>query len=168
MGIRPREITRSVDHYTVNVGTILGGTKVNIVPEKCEAEIDIRVPAGGNPDAVEEFVKLALPRNFEYEITNRTLASYTSAHEPLIKILQKHGKKALGYEPPALYMTATSDAHSFRESLGIPTVSFGPGYGEVTHAYNEFVHTKDLVNAMKIYAHTIIDYLSSWVPSSDF
>ena len=161
MGIRPEEITRSMDHYTVNVGAIRGGTKVNIVPEKCEAEIDIRVPAGGNPDAVEEFVKLALPENFEYEITNRTLASYTPAHEPLIKILQKHGKKVLGYKPPPLYMTATSDAHSFRESLGIPTVSFGPGYGEVTHAYNEFVYTKDLVNATKIYAHTLVDYLSS-------
>jgi succinyl-diaminopimelate desuccinylase len=161
MGITPKEITRSMDHYTVNVGTIHGGTKVNVVPERCEAEIDVRVPVGGNPDAVEEFVKLALPRNFEYEITNRTLASYTPAHEPLIKILQKQGKKVLGYKPAALYMTATSDAHSFRESLGIPTVSFGPGYGEVTHAYNEFVYAKDLVNAMKIYAHTIIDYLGS-------
>jgi succinyl-diaminopimelate desuccinylase len=161
MGIRPREITRSMDHYTVNAGTIRGGTKVNMVPERCEAEIDVRVPVGGSPDAVEEFVKLALPENFEYKITNRTSASYTPAHEPLIKILQKHGEKVLGRKPPALYMTATSDAHSFRESLGIPTVSFGPGYGEVTHAYNEFVYTKDLVNAMKIYAHTIVDYLSS-------
>ncbi|HML03208.1 MAG TPA: ArgE/DapE family deacylase [Candidatus Bathyarchaeia archaeon] len=161
MGIRTKEITRSIDHYTVNTGTMRGGTKVNVVPEKCEAEIDIRVPAGGNPDAVEEFIKLALPQNFEYEITNRTFASYTPAHEPLIGTLQKNGKKALGYEPPAVYMTATSDAHSFREALGIPTVSFGPGYGEVAHAYNEFVYTKDLVNVMKIYAHTIVDYLSS-------
>ena len=161
MGIKPKEITRSMDHYTINVGILRGGTKVNIVPERCEAEIDIRVPVGGNPDAVEEFVKLILPENFDYEIINRTLASYTPANEPLIRSLQKYGKSVLGYKPPALYMTATSDAHSFRESLGIPTVSFGPGYGEVNHAYNEFVYAKDVVNATKVYAHTIMDYLSS-------
>jgi succinyl-diaminopimelate desuccinylase len=161
MGINPAELTRTMDHYTVNVGIIKGGTKVNVVPERCEAEIDVRVPVGGNPDAVEEFVKLILPENFEYEIINRTLASYTSADEPLIKILQKHGRDVLSYKPPAIYMAATSDAHSFRESLGIPTVSFGPGYGEVNHAYNEFVDTEDVIGAMKVYAHSIVDYLHS-------
>jgi len=158
MGIRPKELTRTMDHYTVNVGIIKGGTKTNVVPERCEAEIDIRIPAGGHPDAVEEFFKLITQEDFEYQVTNRTLASYTPANEPLIKILQKHGKTTLGYKPPAIYMAATSDAHSFRENLGIPTVSFGPGYGEVNHAYNEFVDTKDVVNATKIYAHTMLDY----------
>lgn len=158
MGISPKELTRTMDHYTVNVGTIKGGTKTNVVPERCEAEIDIRIPVGGHPDAVEEFIKLITPKEFEYQITNRTLASYTPANEPLIKILQKHGKTALDYKPPAIYMAATSDAHSFRESLGIPTVSFGPGYGEVNHAFNEFVCIKDVVAATEIYAHTMLDY----------
>ena len=159
MGINPRELTKTMDHYTINLGIIQGGTKVNVVAERCEAEIDIRVPAGGNPDAVEEFVKLILPENFEYEIMNRTLASYTLANEPLIRILQKYGQNVLGYKPPARYMAATSDAHSFREALRIPTVAFGPGHGEVIHGYNEFVYAKDVVNAMKVYAHTIVDYL---------
>jgi succinyl-diaminopimelate desuccinylase len=159
MGIKPKELTKTMDHYTVNVGTIKGGTKTNIVPERCEAEIDIRVPAGGNPDAVEEFIKFVLPKNFLYEVTNRTLVSYTPANEQLIRILQKHGKTAFGYKPPAIYMAATSDAHSFRETLGIPTVAFGPGFGEVNHAYNEFVNIQDVVNATKVYAHTIADYL---------
>ncbi|MBX5327049.1 MAG: M20 family metallopeptidase [Candidatus Bathyarchaeia archaeon] len=158
MGIRPKELTRTMDHYTVNIGTIKGGTKTNVVPEQCEAEIDIRIPAGGHPDAVEEFIKFITSKDFEYQITNRTLASYTPANEPLVKILQKHGKNVLGYKPQAIYMAATSDAHSFRETLGIPTISFGPGYGEVNHAYNEFVNAKDVVDATKIYAHTILDY----------
>ena len=150
---------KTMDHYTVNLGTIRGGTKTNVVPERCEAEFDIRVPAGGNPDAVEEFVKLILPEDFEYEVFNRALASYTPADEPLVKTLQTNAKATLGYKTPALYMAATSDAHTFRELLKIPTVSFGPGYSEANHAYNEFVHAKDVVNAMKVYAHTIVDYL---------
>jgi len=159
MGIKPQELTRTMDHYTVNLGTIHGGTKVNVVPDRCAAEFDIRVPTGGNPDAVEEFVKLILPEDIEYEVTNRTMASYTPAEEPLIKILQTHAKGALGYKPPASYAAATSDAHTFREMLKTPTVAFGPGYADVYHADNEFVRAKDVVDAMKVYTHTIIDYL---------
>jgi succinyl-diaminopimelate desuccinylase len=159
MGIKPQELTRALDHYTVNLGTIHGGTKVNVVPDRCKAEFDIRVPAGGNPDAVEEFVKLILPEDIECEVITRTLASYTPADEPLIKILQTHAKNALGYKPPASYAAATSDAHTFREMLKTPTVSFGPGYADVYHADNEFVRAKDVVDAMKVYTHAIIDYL---------
>ncbi len=35
--------------YTLNVGAIQGGTSVNIVPERCTIEIEIRVPPGGDP-----------------------------------------------------------------------------------------------------------------------
>lgn len=159
MGIPPQQLARTMDHYTVNLGIIHGGTKVNVVPERCETEFDIRIPAGGNPDAVEEFIKLLLPENFECQVTNRTLASYTPPDEPLIKILQTHAKDALGYKPMALYAAATSDAHTFREMLKVPAVAFGPGYADVYHGDNEYIRANDVVNAMKIYTHTIIDYL---------
>jgi acetylornithine deacetylase len=35
--------------YTLNVGAIQGGTSVNIVPERCRIEMEIRVPPGGDP-----------------------------------------------------------------------------------------------------------------------
>ena len=34
--------------YTLNVGAIQGGTSVNIVPEQCRIELEIRVPPGGD------------------------------------------------------------------------------------------------------------------------
>lgn len=160
MGIPPQQLARTMDHYTVNLGIIHGGTKVNVVPERCEAEFDIRIPAGGNPEAVEEFIKLLLPKDLEYKIINHTMASYTPSDEPLIKILQTHAKTALGYKPLAVYAAATSDAHTFREMLKIPAVAFGPGYADVYHGDNEYVRAKDVVDAMKIYTHTIIDYLN--------
>jgi len=52
-------------------------------------------------------------------------------------------------------MAATSDAHWFRELLGVPTVAFGPGYAEVNHAYNEFVYAKDVLNMAMTYANVI-------------
>jgi succinyl-diaminopimelate desuccinylase len=87
------------------------------------------------------------------------MPSYTPANASIIKVLQKHAKKALGYKPLATYMAATSDAHSFREQLGIPTISFGPGYEELAHTYDEFVYAEDVVNMAKVYVNVVYDYL---------
>jgi len=160
-GVSVGSLTRALDHYTVNVGTIAGGTKVNVVPEKCEAEIDIRVPAGGHPDGVEKFVRSVLPEGFDFCVTNRTMPSYTSANNPLIKAVQRGAQPVFGYKSPATYMAATSDAHFFREMLGIPTVAFGPGYGECCHVYNEFVYAKDVVDMAKVYAIIMVNSLGA-------
>jgi succinyl-diaminopimelate desuccinylase len=150
-------LTRALNHYTTNLGLINGGTKVNIVPEKCAAEVDIRVPAGGNPDAVEEFVRSVMPENLECKVINKALPSFTPATHPLTKVVQQSAKRVLGYMPSATYMAATSDAHHFREILGVPTVSFGPGYDELAHVFNEFVYVKDVLNMAKVYADVTLN-----------
>jgi len=159
-GISGKSLTRTLDHYTVNLGMLTGGTKVNVVPEKCKAEFDIRVPVGGNPDSVEEFVRALLPESFECQVVNREMPSYTPANDPLIKTIQEEGREVFGYRVPATFMAATSDAHRFREMLGVPTVAFGPGYTEVAHAYNEFVYINDVVKMTEVYAKVIVDYLN--------
>jgi len=158
-GIQPRKLTKTLTHYTVNVGVISGGTKTNVVPEKCEAEVDIRVPAGGRPDGVEKFVRSLLPDNFEVEVINKTTPSYTPASDPLIKAIQKGAKPVFGYAPPPTYMPATTDAHFFRRLLGVPAASFGPGCGELAHTYDEFVFVKDIKNVAKVYANVIADFV---------
>jgi len=154
-GIPSSSLSKALTHYTVNLGVIAGGTKTNVVPEECMAEVDIRVPAGGHPNGVEEFVRSLLPEKQQYQVINRTMPSYTPADQPLIKAIQRGVKQVFGYSPAATYMAATSDAHFFRELLGIPTVAFGPGYEELAHAYDEFVHLRDVKNAAKVYANVV-------------
>ncbi len=152
-------LVKTLTHYTVNVGVINGGTKTNIVPERCEAEVDIRVPVGGNPDGVEQFVRSLAPEHLEVSVINKTLPSYTPSGDSFIKTIQKAAKPILGYTPPPTYMPATTDGHFFREKLGIPAASFGPGCGELAHAYDEFVYIKDLKNVAKVYANVMADFV---------
>jgi len=98
-----------------------------------------------------------MPENLEYEVINRTLPSFTPAAHKLTKTVQDGAKPVLGYKPSVTYMAATSDAYHFREILGVPTVSFGPGYVELAHAYNEFVYVKDVLNMAKVYANVIVN-----------
>jgi len=155
-----KSLTKTLTHYTVNLGVIAGGTKINVVPERCEAEIDIRVPAGGHPNGVEEFVRSLLPEKMEHSIINRTMPSYTPANQPLIKTIQNSAQDVFGYRPTATYMAATTDAHYFRELLGISATAFGPGYIDLAHAYDEFVYLKDVMNAAKVYANVIANLAS--------
>jgi len=159
-GVPVNSLTRTLDHYTTSLGLIKGGTKVNVVPEFCEAEVDIRIPVGGSPDGVEECIRCLLPKNVEYEVINRTLPSFTPATHSLTKAVQQGAKQVFDYKPSATYMAATSDAHFFRELLGIPTVAFGPGYEEVIHTYNEFIYAKDVLNMAKTYANVIVNFAS--------
>jgi len=159
-GVPANSLTRTLDHYTTSLGLINGGIKVNVVPELCTAEVDIRIPAGGSPDGVEEFVRSLVPENVEYEVINRTLPSFTPANHRLTEAVQRGAKQVFGYKPSATYMAATSDAHYFRELLGVPTVAFGPGYEELCHTYNEFVCTKDVLNMAKAYANIIVSLAS--------
>jgi len=157
-GVPVNSLTRTLDHYTANLGLIKGGTKINIVPERCEAEVDVRVPVGGSPDGVEKFVRSLIPENVEYEVINMTLPSFTRANHRLTETVQQDAKQVFGYKPSAIYMAATSDAHFFRELLGVPTVAFGPGYEELCHAYNEFVAARDVLNMAKTYANIIAEF----------
>jgi len=156
-GVSPSSLTRVLDHYTTSLGLINGGTKVNVVPELCEAEVDIRVPVGGSSDGVEEFLRSVMSENLEYEVIMKVLPSYTTATHSLVKTVQQGSRRVFGYKPSATYWAYTSDAHYFREILGVPTVSFGPGYTELAHAYNEFVYEKDVLNMAKVYADVILN-----------
>jgi len=157
-GVQASVLTKALDHYTVNLGLISGGAKVNIVPERCEAEVDIRVPAGGNPDAVEEFVRSVLSEHLEYEVIKKTIPSYTPTTHRLTRAVQQGARRVFGYKSLATYAYYTSDAHHFREILGVPTVSFGPGFSELAHAYNEFVYAKDVLKMAETYANIIADF----------
>jgi succinyl-diaminopimelate desuccinylase len=156
--VSSNSLTRTLDHYTTSLGLIHGGTKTNVVPEYCEGEVDIRIPAGGSPEGVEKFVRSFLPKDVEFEVVNLTLPSFTPAHHQLTEAVQQSAWQVFGYKPSANYMAATSDAHYFRELLGVPTVSFGPGYEEIIHTYNEFVRAKDVLNMAKTYANIIANF----------
>ncbi len=154
-GVPLNSLAKTLTHYTVNLGVIAGGTKANVVPEKCEAEIDIRIPIGGDPSGVEEFVRSMLPESSEYRVINKTMPSYTPSDHLLIKTMQVSAQRVFGYRPAAMCMAATTDAHYFRELMNIPTVTFGPGYLDLAHACDEFVHIKDVENAAEVYTDVI-------------
>lgn len=157
-----KDAPKALDNITVNIGTIRGGRKTNMVPDECEITLDLRIPIGVNTEyalkALEDTVKNLGEDKFEIEIISRIEPSYTSPSNNLVKIVREVAKKYLGYEPLPICMAATSDARIFRHH-GIPTINFGPGYLEKAHTRDEFILIQDVINFTKMYVEIINKFL---------
>jgi succinyl-diaminopimelate desuccinylase len=137
---------------TINVGVIKGGTKVNVVPEFCELEIDRRLIPGENIKTVGDQIRKILKKlrlNADIEFHNFRLPMQLNKNLELIKILKSITKIELVGEP------GYTEAELFYRDAKIPCVSFGPGIAYQAHVTDEYIPIKNLQRATKIYEKLI-------------
>jgi acetylornithine deacetylase/succinyl-diaminopimelate desuccinylase family protein len=137
---------------TINVGTINGGTKVNVVPDFCNVEIDRRIIPGETPNlAINQLRKILrkLRLKATIEVSTSRLPMQLSENLELIKILKSITKTKFIGE------SGYTEAELFYRGAGIPCFSFGPGIDEQAHVANEYIPIKNLQKATKIYEQLI-------------
>ena len=153
-----------LNHCTVNVGVISGGTKVNMVPDNAYAEVDVRLPLGVTCDMVEEKLLLVLKESgvegVSYSFGWHSEPNCTSRTAEIVEAVAQNVESVWGEKLNRTYQWASSDARFFRYA-GIPTLQYGPANLEGIHAYNETVDVADVINATKVYVGTILDYLNT-------
>jgi len=130
---------------TASVGTIQGGTKINIVPDRCDASIDFRtIPEQDRPgfiDQIVEELRQACP-NLEATWTeSRPL--WTDPGHPLIGALERAGGHCCG-------APWFCDAAVFA-AAGIPSVAAGPGSIAQAHTNDEWIALDDLHQGVAFY-----------------
>jgi len=138
---------------TINVGTINGGTKINVVPDFCNIEVDRRIIPGETPNyAIKQIrkilKKLKLKADIELE-TNSRLPMQLNKNLELVRILKSVTKTKLVGE------SGYTEAELFYRDAGVPCISFGPGISELAHTANEYIPIKNLQKATKIYEEII-------------
>jgi len=156
------EVLRKV---TVNIGTIQGGAKDNIIPASCEAEIDIRLPLGITPEEIKckviEAIQVREPSvkvdwNRHPDIVTGT--TFTPENENIVKLVFDNSISQTGETPVLSFTSGGTDCRFWRER-GVPAVSYGPrvyGMGGV----DERILVKDLLITTRVHMGTIIDFLS--------
>jgi succinyl-diaminopimelate desuccinylase len=159
--LKAPQVENILDHITVNIGEIHGGTKTNMVADHAEAYVDIRIPIGINSkdilDRVDKIIE-DLDGGITYTYSWRSEPNYVSITNPLVKSVEANAKDVLGIGITATYQWASSDARYFRYK-GIPTIQYGPANTEGIHSYNETVDIKDLISSAKVYTGMILDLL---------
>lgn len=159
--LKAPNVENILDHITVNIGEIHGGTKTNMVADHAEACVDIRIPIGINSseilDKVDKIIE-DLGGGITYTYSWRSEPNYVSINSPLVKSVKANAKDVLNMDITATYQWASSDARYFRYK-GIPTIQYGPANTEGIHSYNETVDIKDLISSAKVYTGMILDLL---------
>jgi len=134
---------------TMNIGTIRGGTRPNIVPGRCEIELDIReTPAlhrHGVRRVLDEWAEAA---RLTGAVTIRGGSSCapldTPADDPYVQKLAALGAPLIG-------APWFCDAAWLAAEGGIPSVAAGPGSIAQAHTADEFIEVADLEEGVRFY-----------------
>lgn len=146
---------------TISIGTIRGGSRVNIVPADCEIEIDRRLlPSENEAETtarfrreVEELAARTPGMNVSVEATQYYPALGGMADAGPARLVRAACEAVLG---GATVNTApwASNAGIYHEA-GLPCVLFGPGSIRHAHTEDEHIELGDVVAAARVYAEII-------------
>lgn len=130
-----RETHPLLGRTTVSLGTVTGGSKINIVPDLCRAELDIRYLPG--KDWLEPVSARLREACLEVEIEHvDSRPMLTDENHPVIALLKQCGSRCIG-------SPWFSDAGIFAQR-GVPSIALGPGSIAQAHTRDEWLAVADL------------------------
>ncbi|HWL51916.1 MAG TPA: M20 family metallopeptidase [Chthoniobacteraceae bacterium] len=149
---------------TLSVGTIRGGSKINIVPDRCEITVDIRtIPELYDPqssalegaatlgDAIAARLRKRVP---EVEVAfSESEPLWTDPAHPFVTALERAGMRPGG-------APWFCDAALFAKA-GIPAVAAGPGSIAQAHTKDEFLSLDDLHEGVAFYLRFLEELTTS-------
>jgi acetylornithine deacetylase/succinyl-diaminopimelate desuccinylase-like protein len=135
---------------TFSLGTIQGGSKINIVPDLCEAKIDIRtLPGQDLAPLLDSLAERFVGVEFERRILGPL---HTDPAHPFVRLLEGCGARPVG-------APWFCDA-AFLAAAGTPAVALGPGSMEQAHTADEWISLADLQAGVQFFK-TVLGKLRS-------
>ena len=149
---------------TLQTGVVSGGTAVNIVPNYCEFDFEIRNIPDQDIESlyqqVVNFAKIELEPAMQAVapccgIEFEQLSSYPGLLTPADAEIVGFVKTLLDEEAAVGTIAFGTEGGLFSDKLGIPTVVCGPGRIEEAHKPNEYVFLEQLAKSEKMVAKLI-------------
>ena len=152
--------TDALQGITVNIGTIEGGSSVNVIPDRAIARADIRFPPGlAVADVVAEIERrMSRLRNVAVRVLSSSEPNWTDPAHEIVARTTANAAAYLGRAPACNMRLGFSDARFYRYQ-GIPSVVYGP----VPHNMggpDEHVTLEDLRAVFYVHAMTAFDFLT--------
>jgi acetylornithine deacetylase len=152
-------------HTTIHVGTIKGGTILNIIPERCEFIMEWRNIPGDAATQHVERMRIFVAQNiepamhavsgktgFDFEvITQMPGLSLSTDHELTAIVKQLTGSNSTG-------KVSYGTEGGYYQGAGIPTIICGPGHIAQAHQPDEWI-AQDQLDACDLFIRRLADRL---------
>ena len=158
MGAGAADIMQQI---TLNIGTIQGGLKVNMVPGLCTFEADFRLPVGGTKAMVLDGVTEILRRypSVTMEEINFSEPAACDPFGEMVGYLRSNARALANVDPAPILSLGGTDARLWRQR-GIPAYVYGPfprGMGQK----DENVDVDEYLHIVKVHVLSAFDYLTN-------
>ena len=144
---------------TLNIGTIKGGDKTNIVADHCEFSVDARYLPGMNPkDILADFRRIIQKEigKFKIEIDD---IQYPYEIDPAHALVKCYASSARQLKVTAqLKGSEGATVISFFKKKGIPAIATGFGAHETAHITDEFAKIETLYKGVMVLERFVKDY----------
>jgi succinyl-diaminopimelate desuccinylase len=146
-----RESSDLFDRPSINLGRILGGDRLNKVPDSCVIDVDIRYLPGQDSAAIRGQIE-ELP-NAHVVAQFHRMPAIVERNNPFVRVLSECAAKLVDTETLSVGRDGASDAICFIEA-GVPAVEFGPR-GAGHHGPAEWVS----ISSLESYRKTLVEFV---------
>jgi succinyl-diaminopimelate desuccinylase len=151
-----------LNRYTVSVGVIQGGIKINMLPGHCRLEVDIRLPVCTTHAGLLQEIKAMLGNYREVKMqpvwTHSAEPSVSDPNHPMLQILLKTVASLTGNEPVASIGLGATDMKHWRHR-GVPGYVYGCTPSNMAKP-DEWVTEAEYLHIVRTHALAALAYLS--------
>ena len=143
----PRDPDYDIPYSTIHAGMMRGGTALNIVPNVCEIDFEIRNIAEDDPYAIFKEIEtdaesIATPYRNRFpqaRIEIEEISGYPGLNVTPNAAVVRLLRRILAHDEPTLKVAFGTEGGLFDQHLGISTAVCGPGFMDQGHKPDEFV-----------------------------
>ena len=148
----------------------VGAPQSNVIPAIAEMTLDVRLTPGIDAQGIQAELEglcrqaeASLPGvKVEWEPVNAfRLATKVDKAQDVVQAMIHGVRKATGKSPRYGGVPGSTDGTILNMELGIPIVTCGPGNRLIPHQVDEYVETKEIIDAAKIYAAASLKYFEA-------
>ncbi len=135
------------NEMTMCVGTIRGGTRINVIPDECVAEVDVRYPPTMNTRKVLAALRKRIgTKGYKISILHELDPVQTDPNSRAVAVL----KDIIGPSARVTSVPYATEMVMFKESNKVLMVC-GPGDGDICHCNDEYVDVRKVAKAVDLY-----------------
>lgn len=148
----PRDPAYDIPYSTIHAGVMRGGTALNIVPNLCEIDFEIRNIAEDSPERIlagiaADAEAIAAPHRDRFPgagIEIAEISGYPGLSTPENAAVVALLRRITGDNAAPIKVAFGTEGGLFRQGLGMSTAICGPGFMDQGHRPDEFVSRTQL------------------------